>query len=146
MLGCTPATPEFPMLSVCNNPRPTPPPQPTSSSPQCRSPFSATSPYISTFLSLSIPSLLFLHFHSCFSALQFLHLPQPPPSLSVFLVLGLFVCRLSPSFLSCHTNKRAGMVRGLKLNNLCPTTLNTQTGCSQNIKTANTKEKEGGRA
>lgn len=47
-----------------------------------------------------------------------------PPSLS--LIPGLFLLR--------HTNKRAGMVKGLKLNNLCPTALNTQTGCSQNIK------------
>lgn len=47
----------------------------------------------------------------------------------------------------CHNNKRAGMVRGLKLNNLCTATLNTQTGCSQNIqKATNTKEKEGGPA
>lgn len=61
-------------------------------------------------------------------------------------MLGLFLVCFSLSFSSCHTNKRAGMVKGLKLNKLCPTALNTQTGCSKNIKKPQTPKERGGRA
>lgn len=129
MLGCTPATPEFPMLSVCNNP-----PHPLHSTAANLKFSFHCHPY--PFLSLSIPSSLFLHFHSSFWVLQFDHL-----SLSLSLFNGLFLFCFSQFFLSCRTNKRAGMVRGLKLNKLCPTALNTQTGCSQNIKKPQTPKK-----
>lgn len=91
MLGCTPVTPEFPMLSVWNNfPHPSStPPHSTSISPSMQFSFHC---HLYPVTPLSIPSPSFLHFHSPAWVLRFDHLPRPPslPLLlqSAFLVLS----------------------------------------------------------
>lgn len=138
ILGCTPATPEFPKLSVWNNP-PRPPPQPTSSSPQCSFPFTTIPTHFPLF-----PSLHLFSYISTLSS-EFSNLITCLSPLSVFCFFLYLIFSSSAaarlSFLSSHNNKRAVMVRGLKLNKLCPTALNTQTGCSQNIKKPQTPKK-----
>lgn len=137
MLGCTPVTPKFPVLPVCNNP-PNPlhstPPQLTSSSPQCCFPF----PSIPTHFPL-FPSLHVFPYVSILPPQTF-HLR--PFSLRV--LVCPFPLLLRVSFLSSHTNKRARMVRVLKLNKMCPMALNIQTGCSQNIKNRKHQSREAG--
>lgn len=71
-------------------------------------------------------------YHSLFLSMPS-SLPAYKPLLSIRLSFLVFSICFSPCFLLHHTNKRAGMVKSLKLNNLCPAALNTQTGCSQNI-------------
>lgn len=129
MLGCTPATPEFPVLSVCSNsPRPLRPtavnlkfPSAPFSFPCRPSPsFSLTPPSVLQCDRLRQPLL-------SFSRVPCPLRPLPPPSVHLTLAR--------------HINKRTGTVRGLKLNNLCPTALKTQTGCSRNIKKPQTPKK-----
>lgn len=61
-------------------------------------------------------------------------------SFQIFASVFVSVCFVVSSS-RCHCNKRVWTLRGLKLNNLCTTTLNAQTGCSQNIQKPQTPKK-----